>query len=185
MKSIEMMNNAIPSSIKVKLLAFMLMLTTAAMPVGAASLGPVSEGTPPAACDPGHFVEEVRCSGRYCDNIRITCRRLPNAVLGEAHWKRWVSEEHGGRDCGRNSFIAGLACQGAYCDEISLYCVEITNLTRLPSCEEVGPVSEERGGRLNFFGAMRGDKAGQKFLARSMRCAGRYCDNKYFTVCEL
>ena len=185
-KKIDMIKHAIQiKSIETMLLTLMLMLAMVTMPAGAASRGPASEETPPAVCDPGYFVEEVRCSGRYCDNIRFTCQRLPNAVLGEAKWNRWVSEEHGGSECGRNSFIAGFACRGAYCDDISLYCVEVTNLARVPSCREVGPVSEERGGRLNFFSAMLGDKAAQKFYARGMRCAGRYCDNKYFTVCEL
>ena len=181
-----MMKNAIQiKTIEIMLLVLMLTLMMVTNPAGAASLGPVSEETPPAVCDPGHFVEEVRCSGRYCDKIRIACQKLPNAVLGKAKWNRWISEEFGSSECGRNSFIAGFACQGDYCDNISLYCVEVTNLTRVPSCKEIGPVSEERGGRLNFLGAMQGDKVGQQFYARGMRCTGRYCDKKYFTVCEL
>ena len=174
------------TSVRGTALAISLTLMMAASLVEAASLGPISEETPPAVCDPGHFVEEVRCTGGYCDNIRISCRRLPAAVLGRAYWTPWVSEEHGGRrDCGNNAFIAGFACRGGYCDNVSLYCVEVSNVPGIGSCREVGPVSEEHGGRLNFFAAMMGDKSGQKFFARGMRCTGGYCDNKYFTVCEL
>jgi len=153
--------------------------------VAAESLGPISEETPPAACDVGEFVSDVRCTGGYCDNIEIGCQRLAGAILGRAVWMRWVSEEHGGRrQCPSNSLIAGFACRGGHCDNVSLYCVEVTNLSTPIYCREIGPISEEGGGRLSFFGAMMGDKAGQKFFASGIRCTGRYCDNKYFTVCE-
>lgn len=150
----------------------------------AASLGPISEETPPAICDPGSFVSEVRCTGRYCDDIRITCQALPGASLGRAVWTPWVSEEQGRRNCPRGHLIAGLACRGSYCDNLSLLCVEVTNL-RQTNCTGTGSVSEENGGRLNFFAAGGGDVAGQRILARAMTCSGKYCDNKSFQVCEV
>jgi hypothetical protein len=150
----------------------------------AASLGPISEETPPAVCDPGSFLSEVRCSGHYCDNLLISCARLPGASLGRALWTPWVSEEQRQRSCPGNYLIAGLACNGSYCDNLSLYCVEVTNL-RLVHCASTGFVSEEGGGRLNFFAALEADKAGQRIAARGITCAGSYCDNKAFDVCEV
>ncbi|GMV48461.1 MAG: hypothetical protein NBKEAIPA_03280 [Nitrospirae bacterium] len=148
----------------------------------AESLGPVSEEYPPAACDPGSYVSSVKCTGKYCDNMKITCFDLPNATIGRAQWMPWISEEGGGmRQCPANHYIAGFACRGKYCDNVSLYCVELKNVE--PSrCEFTRFVSEEGGGYLSFF---LGDTAGQHFAAKGMHCTGSYCDNKQFEVCEL
>ncbi len=52
-------------------------------------------------------------------------------------------------------------------------------------CSTTLIVSEEKnGGRLVFSGVGLGDVSGRKF-AKSMRCAGRYCDNKDFVTCAL
>ncbi len=79
------------------------------------------------------------------------------------------------------SAIAGFACRGKYCDNVSLFCAALQGV-RSSNCSTTRRVSEEGGGRLSFF---LGDKAGQKFGAKAMRCTGRYCDNKEFEVCEL
>ena len=148
----------------------------------AASLGPISEEKPPASCDVCELVSTVHCTGRYCDNLRIECRRVAGAATSRLRWMNYVSEEGGGlRRCPGNHYIAGLACKGRYCDNISLLCVEAPRL-RPVSCRETPFVSEERGGTLSFF---MGDAAGQQFVARAMRCKGRYCDNKSFEVCEV
>jgi hypothetical protein len=57
-------------------------------------LGPISEETPPAVCWAGWFVSGIRCTGRYCDNIEITCTKIPGATVGSNNrWTPWVSEE--------------------------------------------------------------------------------------------
>src|SRR5215208_1656389 len=78
-------------------------------PGTAETLGPISEETPPATCDPGSFVSGIGCSGAYCDNIQISCKRFSDAALGTAYWMEWVSEEQGwsGVKCPLNHFIAG------------------------------------------------------------------------------
>lgn len=87
-------------------------LTLSLSPVLAASLGPVSDETPPATCDPGSFVEKVTCSGTRCDNVSITCQARPGVATGRAVWTNWFSEEGSGRGkCPANHFVAGLACQ--------------------------------------------------------------------------
>src|SRR5262245_38786767 len=149
-------------------------------PAAADSLGPISEETPPATCNPGSFVSGIRCTGSYCDNVAISCTPFRGAALGQANWTPWVSEEQGRRWCPQNHLIAGLACRGRYCDDLSLYCVEVTNM-RAVNCSDTREVSEEQGGTLSFFS----DVAGQMVFARSMRCSGSYCDNKSFNVCEV
>lgn len=148
----------------------------------AATNGPISEETPPAACDPGSVVSEVRCTGSYCDNLQISCVRLGADLAGASRWTAWVSEEQGGtRACPDNSYIAGFACNGKYCDNLSLYCVEFPRVLRR-SCNWTRSVSEESGGQLSFF---QGDAAGQRFAATGVKCTGSYCDNKTFDVCEI
>jgi hypothetical protein len=146
----------------------------------AETLGPISEETPPATCNPGAFISGIRCTGSYCDNITISCAPFRGAALGRASWTAWVSEEQGLRECPPNHLIAGLACRGSYCDNVSLFCVEVTNM-RAVNCSNTPYVSEENGGTLSFFS----DVAGQMVFARAMRCSGRYCDNKSFNVCEV
>ena len=51
-------------------------------------LSPISEETPPAVCRSGSFVSGIRCTGKYCDNIEITCTQLPGAMVGADH--RWT-----------------------------------------------------------------------------------------------
>jgi hypothetical protein len=51
------------------------------------------------------------------------------------------------------------------------------------TCSNTRWVSEEGGGTLSFLEGT--DKAGQRMVAKSMRCTGKYCDNKQFTVCEV
>jgi hypothetical protein len=89
-------------------------------------LGPISEETPPAVCWAGWFVSGIRCTGRYCDKIEITCTKIPGARTP------WVSEESSSPAwCGPGpNLIAGFACNGSCCNNISLYCVPLVNLQR-------------------------------------------------------
>jgi hypothetical protein len=165
---------------------YSLILAMAAIPGQSAiaeSLGPISEETPPAACDPGSFISAIQCTGSYCDNIRISCRRFTNAALGGATWMDWVSEEQGLRLCPPNHLVAGFACRGSYCDNISLLCVEVTNLNITSCLDETRRVSEEGGGQLSF--SEYSDVAGQLIFATGMKCFGGYCDDKSFRVCEV
>jgi hypothetical protein len=164
------------------LLITMLAWMLAWHPGAAEELRPISEETPPATCARGSFISGIRCTGRYCDNIQISCARFRDAALGPGIWTAWVSEEQGSRACPQKHLIAGLKCRGKYCDNISLYCVEVKNM-RADSCRDTRYVSEERGGSLSFLEGI--DVAGQMRFARSMRCSGRYCDNKSFNVCEI
>ena len=163
----------------------LLTLLAVAMCSGAShaeSPGPTSEEYPPVACDPGAFISAVTCTGRYCDNIKIECARLPGVALGKGVWTKFVSAEAGEAKCPDKHLIAGLACNGRYCDNVSLQCVEVTN-ARMNNCHYSAKVSEEQG--MLYFGQGIIDKAGQHIAARAIRCSGRYCDNLEFDVCEV
>ena len=147
-------------------------------------LSPISEETPPAVCRSGSFVSAIRCSGRYCDNVQITCTQLPGATVGADHrWTPWVSEESTSPAwCGPGpNLIAGMACGGRYCDRISLYCVPLVNL-RTIHCKNMRAVSEESGGSLLFA---EGYPAGAKVVATQLSCSGGYCDNLSFYGCQI
>jgi hypothetical protein len=109
------------------LLLLTMLVTSMACGPGAAQiqvLGPISEETPPAVCWAGWFVSGIRCTGRYCDNIEITCTKIPGGTVGADHrWTPWVSEKRTSTAwCGPGpNLIAGFACSGRYCDNISLY----------------------------------------------------------------
>jgi hypothetical protein len=163
-------------------LSILLITLMAWNPGAAENLGPISEETPPAICDSGSFISGIRCTGGYCDNIKIFCTRIADAALGHGSWTAWFSEEEGRRECPPSHLIAGLACQGSYCDNISLYCVEVTNM-RAESCRDTSFVSEERGGSLSFL--ERTEVASRILFAKSVRCSGRYCDNVSFNVCQI
>lgn len=87
------------------------------------------EGRNFAVCDWGYIVSQVRCKGRYCDQIRLKCVNLKkefNAVGGSQSVMRPVSEEQGGRNCALGKYVNGMTCMGRYCDDIELHCVSVT-----------------------------------------------------------
>mmetsp|Transcript_2213 Transcript_2213/g.6246 ORF Transcript_2213/g.6246 Transcript_2213/m.6246 type:complete len:211 (+) Transcript_2213:511-1143(+) len=116
----------------------------------------------------------LRCSGRYCDNLRMTCS-WADAVHVDAGTTEvgWFSEEQGLRTCGADSVITGLRCSGRYCDNLKLKCKHLTFLELNGSCHETGWFSEEQGYREIPDGA----------FAVGLRCGGRYCDNKKIRYC--
>jgi hypothetical protein len=146
-------------------------------------LAPISEETPPAVCKSGWFVSGIRCTGRYCDNIEISCAKIPGATMGaDYRWTRWVSEESSSPAwCGPGPYlIAGLACGGRYCDNVSLFCVPLVNLSTV-RCWTTRAASEEGSGSLSF---LEGSQAGP-VVATQLSCSGGYCDNLSFHVCQI
>ena len=145
-------------------------------------LPPISEETPPAVCKSGWFVSGIRCTGSYCDNIEITCSKLPGSSVGADHrWTPWVSEESSSPAwCGPGpGLLAGMACKGRYCDNVSLYCVPLVNLSSV-RCWTTRSISEEGGGKLSFV-----EGATAPVFARQLSCSGGYCDNLAFYVCQI
>ena len=85
-----------------------------------------------ASCLPiGSSLAAFRCTGKYCDNIEITCTKLPGAMVGATTVGRlgFLRKVRHRRGAVRvQTLIAGLACGGRYCGHSSLYCVPLVNL---------------------------------------------------------
>ena len=147
-------------------------------------LRPISEETPPAVCRSGSFVSAIRCSGRYCDNVQITCTQLPGATVGADHrWTPWVSEESTSPAwCGPGpkSYRGHGMRRKVLRQDLSLL-----RAAREPSND---PLQEherrlrESGGSLVFA---EGYPAGAKVVATQLSCSGGYCDNLSFYGCQI
>lgn len=136
---------------------------------------PTSEETPPANCDPGSMVNQVGCSGGWCDNIRLFCVPTGQSTAG-ATWTPYFSEEGTTyRICPARHWVSGVSCKGGWCDNVSLECTHYPNVEP-KYCYWTGWVSEEGGGTLSF---------GPGFYARGAQCSGGWCDNLRFYICQL
>jgi hypothetical protein len=154
------------------------------LPAYAETLGPISDETPPAVCDPGSFVQSLTCTGERCDNVSITCQSRPGTALGRGMWTKWFSEEQGGRgSCPAKHFVAGLACQKGWCDNVSLYCVEIPGASA-GACTDTRQTGAGNQSRVTVLDSPAFDKAGQKFLASGVNCKGGWCGSLGLCVRE-
>lgn len=78
--------------------------------------------TCPAA---NYVITGLRCSGRYCDNLKLRCKQLSSLTLNynNCYETSWFSEEQGGREIPAGSFAVGIRCSGRYCDNKKIqYC---------------------------------------------------------------
>jgi hypothetical protein len=72
-------------------------------------------------CAEGRYVQAIRCSGRYCDNLSLRCESK-GAVNGSCRWTGFFSEEDPIGECDASEVVAGVKCSGRFCDSLSLYC---------------------------------------------------------------
>jgi hypothetical protein len=57
------------------------------------------------------------CTGDYCDNMHIICRRpASGSTLSSCAWTPWVSEEGGGYNLFWDKSARAAQCSGDYCD---------------------------------------------------------------------
>lgn len=145
-----------------------------------------SDELPPVSCG-NRLVTALRCSGRYCDNITLSCGG-PAHQIYDVKWTAFISEEGGaeascdlvapffGKADKALGFVTGVKCRGSYCDDVSLQCVSLrdarANETR---CQWTRWISEETGPIV--FAPGTG--------ATKMQCRGRYCDDMRFWVCPV
>lgn len=142
-------------------------------------IGWFSEEQPAAACWPGYAVAGLRCSGRYCDDKKLICRRYTSSTdRVRFEWTPWFSEEGNSRFSSVRGFISGMACSGSYCDNIMVrffYSAELRNTGR---CMDLASISEENGGE----GTNSAECPEGQFVA-GVTCSGAYCDNLQLTCC--
>lgn len=90
------------------------------------------EGTNYRNCPSNMIVNELQCSGKYCDNIRLQCGTLKSDYRVDTSDRSYVgpfSEEQGERLCSDGYYLWGMQCSGRYCDNIKLTCVRVDYLT--------------------------------------------------------
>ena len=124
-------------------------------------------------CGRNMAVAGLWCSGKYCDNKSLYCKRLPpntRAVKTTSNSK-WISEEKPNAsfrvDQSRGGkLVSGLKCKGKYCDNISGYTVN-TNLAKTGQWKWLPFFSEEHGGKV----------CGENQYVTGIGCKGSYCDN--------
>ncbi len=167
-------------------LAYLIVIWCSSYPeiVLAETLGPISEETAPAECDPDSYLSRIQCTGKYCDNIEIQCKKIGNRPV-HTEWTTWGSEEQGGIGCPPLHVVTGLACNGKYCDNISLRCTWFEHLSTCRNPVSTVQISEENRNYVSVNENENFDKAGQEFFAVGITCSGRYCDNVGLEVCEV
>lgn len=99
-------------------------------------IGPFSEeGSGYRMCPQNYLVIRIKCTGRYCDNMRLYCVPFKTSSIYQVDkssqgWRSFYSEEQDGLrsnyKCAGGYFVNGIACQGRYCDNIKLHCVKVT-----------------------------------------------------------
>jgi hypothetical protein len=73
-------------------------------------------------CPPGEWVTGITCTGSYCDNISLTCSKIPGSDTRSLNCRQtgFFSEELGGTLSFPPGFFAvGAQCTGRYCDNMS------------------------------------------------------------------
>jgi hypothetical protein len=134
-----------------------------------------SEEDPPSTCPNGYALRGVICSGSYCDNKRLICRRYTGTYDPTARyrWSRWFSDEGRNEEVSSSEAVSGIACSGRYCDNIQLRFLNTRQITNRGDCGWTRAFSEEQ---------KRGECPDGK-LVFGVRCKGRYCDNLYLYCC--
>lgn len=95
-----------------------------------------NDGTSSTSCPDDMLVNELQCSGHYCDRIRLQCGRLHGDYRIDATDKKyanWFSEEEGERLCPNGYYLFGMQCRGHYCDGIKLTCVRVEHKPKVVS----------------------------------------------------
>lgn len=136
-----------------------------------------SEEQGPAMCPWGQVANGMRCSGSYCDSVKIGCNAYLGAPLGGS-WRPAISEEGGNNLmlCPGDGMVDGASCSGSYCDNISFHCVD-TTLHKTNNCGWTGWFSEETPAWTTIV-------SGEQAVA-GVQCRGRYCDDMRMYLCSM
>jgi hypothetical protein len=135
-----------------------------------------SEELPPIGCGAGSLIDQMRCSGSFCDNVGAYC--VPTgSTFGDVLWSSYFSEEATSyRTCATGWWMTGLVCRGANCDDLSIQCTRVTNRT-VGACRWADrQFSEEFP---NTYVLPTG------WYARGLACSGSRCDNLRVYECQM
>jgi hypothetical protein len=135
-----------------------------------------SEEFQPIGCGAGNLINQMGCSGSYCDNVGAYCSST-GTTFGDTSWTSYFSEEGTNyRTCSAGWWMTGLVCRGSNCDDISIQCTQVTN-RGTGSCRWADrQFSEEFP---NTYSLPSG------WYARGLACTGSRCDNLRVYECQL
>lgn len=131
------------------------------------------EGLGMGECDGDEYLTEAKCSGSYCDSMKMRCEPLAPAVFGA--WHETISEEGPSNFtiCPFDGMIDRIHCSGSYCDNLQVHC----GFPFVPrnECSWTDWVSEEQNAWTKLDGR----------FAAGIQCKGRYCDSIRLYACDM
>jgi len=85
-------------------------------------------------CEDNYFVTNIECSGSYCDNKKLQCRKLMDSAgiysnNSVTHWTDWgwssayIAKRR--ETCKTDYYVIGMQCRFSYCGSIKLKCRKI------------------------------------------------------------
>ena len=90
-------------------------------------LSEISEeaGRNTATCPDDHAVVQLTCSGDFCDNLVVRCKRLKDVKTSarQSYKLPWITDNIEPREasCG-DDVVTGIQCRGRFCDDLQLTC---------------------------------------------------------------
>jgi hypothetical protein len=125
-----------------------------------------------AVCSDG-LINGLRCTGRYCDNVAVSCHSPFQTTNPD--WSRYFTDGDPDRAiCPQNKFVTALKCDGRYCDNVAIRCEQVQDFKH-HNCYWTSWFSEENGGTLEL--------PESTYLA-GLKCSGSYCDEKSAYICQ-
>ena len=137
-----------------------------------------SEEYGPVSCESGFAVRGIKCEGKNCDNMILTCcPYMAGSDLSAGYlWTTYFSEETpNNKYISSNSFMCGLQTQGKYSDRLSLHIVNSPNNKHTGACQTLEIFSEEPPNE---------SKCANNAFVSGVECFGEYCDNIRLTCCQ-
>lgn len=130
------------------------------------------------SCQNGFAVRGMKCEGRYCDNMTLTCCPYisgSDPALGTM-WSGWFSEENppNNKVYSSTGFVCGLRSTGEYSDNLSLQLMVSSNLKHVGACQTLEMFSDEQA---------QGSKCADNAFVAGVECWGSHCDNLRLTCC--
>jgi hypothetical protein len=124
------------------------------------------------------LITAIGCYGNHCDDVEVTCRELPEKVVGTPRWTGWFSEESAFDDglCGRDEWVTALDCANAYCDDMRVECSKVSNVFYGSEAAAFshGPPNDQF---TPFFGIQGETQWLNGGFAIGLQCMGPFCDS--------
>mmetsp|Transcript_14941 Transcript_14941/g.24337 ORF Transcript_14941/g.24337 Transcript_14941/m.24337 type:complete len:427 (-) Transcript_14941:157-1437(-) len=111
------------------------------------------EGPGQADCPTRTLVCQVKCKGRYCDELKLgCCATSSNYTLqdDDIQYTEFYSEDEGLRNCNDGYFMSGIRCKDSFCGKIQLKCTKLETSLKLPQPLDQAALAAKFAPRLYF-----------------------------------